>query len=45
MKCKKVTALFLVAAMTASMLVGCGDGGNETTTGVKRDGRFRRFEW
>ena len=31
MKCKKVTALLLVAAMTASVLVGCGGGGGETT--------------
>lgn len=35
MKCKKVTALLLVAAMTASMLVGCGGGESETTTGTE----------
>ncbi len=33
MKCKKLTALLLTAAMTASVLVGCGGQDNGGTTG------------
>lgn len=33
MKCKKLTALLLTAAMTASVLVGCGGTQESTSTG------------
>lgn len=32
MKCKKMTALLLTSALTASVLTGCG-GGQESTVG------------
>lgn len=41
MKCKKLTALLLTAAMTASVLTGCGgDAGGESAGTAKTEGRL-----
>lgn len=38
MKLKKVLAAGIAAALTAGMLVGCGSGGNENTSGASTSG-------
>lgn len=38
MKLKKVLAAGIAAAMTAGMLAGCGNGGNENASGASTGG-------
>ena len=38
MKLKKVLAAGIAAAMTAGMLAGCGNGGNENASGASTSG-------